>query len=360
MHRRPAMTLIEVLIAVAIISLLIALLIPAVQGTREAARRTQCQNNLRQYGVGLLNFEAARTRFPSAITVEVQGPLGSNSEWVVYDYMADLLPYLEADAGAPTMHSASFFAKENEPVVSRTPAVAICPSAPTRDHFEPTSFVPSLAVPHIVPGPYSDAMLQPMWDFLDKKYAGSYRGGFSDYTVAWGAERTLALNLGYSKLDYPITPSFDLGLASMFPLFNDEPAHVFTKLLQVLGSTKKTTFSSGLSAGQITDGLSNTFMVIEVAGRPQRWVAGWRDEGSEPAEAPWADPRSVLFLQGSDAGTATLIQADNTRGLYSFHPGCANLVFADGRVEAVSEAIDPRVILRWMTPAKEDNAEQSP
>src|SRR5580692_8925909 len=67
--RRRAFTLIELLVVIAIIAVLIALLLPAVQQAREAARRTQCKNNLKQLGLAFMNYESTYQSFPAAISM---------------------------------------------------------------------------------------------------------------------------------------------------------------------------------------------------------------------------------------------------------------------------------------------------
>jgi type II secretory pathway pseudopilin PulG len=94
--RRPTsgFILVELLVVIAIIALLMALLLPAVQGVRETARLIQCRNNLKQLAVGLLHYESSQRRLPPALTYEgsEDPPLSRHvrPNWVVL-----LLPHIE-------------------------------------------------------------------------------------------------------------------------------------------------------------------------------------------------------------------------------------------------------------------------
>jgi prepilin-type N-terminal cleavage/methylation domain-containing protein len=88
---RKAFTLIELLVVIAIIGIVAGLLLPAVQAAREAARRMSCSNNLRQIGLGIQNFESARSRFPAGALSYPNPNASSGSSWFI-----QILDYVEA------------------------------------------------------------------------------------------------------------------------------------------------------------------------------------------------------------------------------------------------------------------------
>ena len=96
---RQAFTLIELLVVIAIIAVLIALLLPAVQSAREAARRAQCTNNLKQMGLALFNYESSTGSFPpGGESTNFNNPSGVASSQFVdggWSTLARILPFME-------------------------------------------------------------------------------------------------------------------------------------------------------------------------------------------------------------------------------------------------------------------------
>src|SRR5438105_3706886 len=131
-------TLIELLVVIAIIGVLVALLLPAVQSAREAARRIQCTNNLKQLGLALHNFHDNNQKFPAADEELITSPtLTGKSPWNC-SWMARSLPFIEQQA----LYSQYNFSKDwqdtatndhaNGPIKQNIKAF-LCPSAPGRN-----------------------------------------------------------------------------------------------------------------------------------------------------------------------------------------------------------------------------------
>jgi prepilin-type N-terminal cleavage/methylation domain-containing protein/prepilin-type processing-associated H-X9-DG protein len=115
-HRR-GFTLIELLVVIAIIAVLIALLLPAVQAAREAARRSQCINNLKQIGLAVHNYHQVHDRFPLGAALAYYDPPNLTHNWNNWGPNAMLLPFLEQGA----TYSAINFNWAPEPYAEPTP-----------------------------------------------------------------------------------------------------------------------------------------------------------------------------------------------------------------------------------------------
>jgi prepilin-type processing-associated H-X9-DG protein len=114
------------LVVIAVIGTLLALLLPAVQATREAARRTACSNNLRQIGIGMLALHNAQQHFPPGITdhVTATNPNGRQLAWSIF-----LLPFIEEPSAWQSFNlNLSFAASSNLASTTQVLPIYLCPS----------------------------------------------------------------------------------------------------------------------------------------------------------------------------------------------------------------------------------------
>ena len=290
---RTAFTLVELLVVIAIVAVLIGLLLPAVQKVREAANRIKCTNNLKQIGLALHNFENARGKFPPGAVIGPFPEAGvtTSAQHGVFPF---LLPYLEQQQNQYRW-DVSYNAPANQPTVATQLRILQCPSA------EPDRLV------------------------TEAEFPGAWSGGrtaaCSDYNGIRGMDRMLA----------------DGGWID--PVGNYEGALTQNRMVRF---------------ADITDGTSNTILMAEAAGRPKLWRAGRLVDGVSDGAA-WAAP-GLLHGRGSAPDGIVqpghcAINCTNQREVYSFHPGGANVLMADGSVCFLKESIDIRVFAGLVTRA---------
>ncbi len=128
--RRPAFTLLELLVVVAVIGVLMAMLLPALQSARESARRMSCGNNLKQLALAVLSYENARGSLPPGSVAHPEWDnVNPNSNWFYTNWGIEILPFIEQeDLYSKYDHAQRFNA--NIDVITTSLAVQICPSDP--------------------------------------------------------------------------------------------------------------------------------------------------------------------------------------------------------------------------------------
>src|SRR5262245_24765729 len=303
--RRAGFTLIELLVVIAIIAVLIGLLIPAVQKVREAASRAQCQNNLKQIGLALHMHHDANKFFPPGKTTIYP----RNSKTTVHHGWAPyILPYIEqGNLGSLYNWNANDTSVANQPVRKETIAILVCPSA-GGPRFDSTADTTVTAFPFAV----------------------------SDYAPISGVANHLCVNLGYTPATFP------------------------TALRR---GVMDTDVYSSISA--VTDGLSNTVLIVEDAFRPNRIRMGTvASHGSFTVTgAGWASRNAAIDIDGADPATGQVanssgdpqscaINCSNENEIYAYHPGIANALFGDCSVQTLRASIDIRVLISLVTPRR--------
>ncbi len=312
--QRKAFTLVELLVVIAIIGVLVALLLPAVQAAREAARRTQCLNNLKQMGLALLNHESAKGHYPRGRWNIVAGDL---SKHIVPDRPADksndhswqvlALSYAEETNIAQQYDmKKAWFTTENRVPVSSPLAIFRCPSVPEVERF-------------------------------DANFTSAAKPAAGDYGCTNGIGKntwsTAQPSLGLYPGDLDGTNED-----------NDRVIGVLTKVLTRPPCEIK----------EITDGTSNTVVIAESAGKPDKYTKGQKGDANgnqvtATAGSGWADPDSGFTVNSSQ-----FINFSNDHEVYSFHSGGAHACFADGHTKLVNEAIDATVGIALVTRAGDE------
>jgi prepilin-type N-terminal cleavage/methylation domain-containing protein len=308
--KRQAFTLVELLVVIAIIGILVALLLPAVQAAREAARRTQCSNQLRQIGIACHNFH------------DTQGKLPTVSAHLTYmSYLAQILPYMEQTSLRELINEGYAWDNAANDVAESTPVPA----------FQCPSLGPQL-------GAYTGGTGN-NWTYIDQSQLRAH------YVGIMGAKSNqcpLAANAPWPDSGYTITNCQ-----------NTKIGGTATNGVIVMGK--------GINFRRITDGTSNTMMVGEQSwlgvGPTRTWIVG--SIGTDPG--PYTYNAKNVYKEMKVAYREDYGKADGSSGygnndssLGSEHPGGTHILRCDASVEFLTEDTELKVLKALATRANDD------
>ncbi|QDU46694.1 hypothetical protein Mal52_52160 [Symmachiella dynata] len=319
--KRRGFSIVELLVVIAIIGLLVSLILPAVQSAREAARRTQCRNNLHQLGVAFHSYHEQFNQLPPVYVAvrngsgpselpQFLGVAGEQDDINFHSYAEFLLPHTEhsaiynrIDFNAPSFSPVDLtaiglpkYTADNRSAIATALPLFTCPSTPR------------VANPDTV-----------IWD--DIAVPIEYRNGGNDYGPSSGVNNPLK---------------------SLAP-----------KQATLLGEGALSNNHINLAFKHILDGQSNTALMWEIAGRPQLYENGKAVDGGIANGGGWSDVLNAenWFTGSTSGGAACAINCTNQSesGTYSFHPGGVHVLLCDGSVHFVNENTSPDVFVGLVT-----------
>jgi prepilin-type N-terminal cleavage/methylation domain-containing protein/prepilin-type processing-associated H-X9-DG protein len=303
---RRGFTLVELLVVIAIIGILVALLLPAVQVAREAARRTQCSNNLKQLGLALNTFhDTYRVMHPSALTTgtlarrKLNIPGTALHGWGMFVY-----PYIEQKALYDQYKwDQDWYSVGNKPVREQFVQALVCPTTPNSNRTDSatTSGV-------------------------------AWVSSAADYSINSAVEATNLKNLGL----------IDAGTSAK----NGGPMGVDT----------------AWQFADVTDGLSTTISYSEDSGRPGNYHNTLKVSGRITG-ASALDRDNDYNLHGIETKNFTspgpcAINCSNDNEFYSFHPRGMNVVMCDGSLRFLNQSMPFRIVAALVTRAGKENVNE--
>lgn len=329
-RRRSGFTLIELLVVIAIIAILIALLLPAVQQAREAARRTQCRNNMKQMGLAFHNYHDVHQQFPPAYTIinssiipSFYGVVGNYDDPNLHNYAEFILPFIDQNA----VYNLINFVEPNFAPVDLTGA-GLTNYAASNNKTALNNFIPSFICPSTPATSnavnYTDVLGVP----------NNYTCQRSDYSPAAGIWGQDVLN---AAPDNGVNQ--DIWLRGEGVLSNNKTATSVTKVI---------------------DGASNTMLMYELAGRPMLWRNGKKiNNDGNSLGAGWSHIDHAenwiggTLFDGTNAGSGTcVINCTNEAGagMYSFHPGTITIALCDGAARSITQNMSVQTLVNIFTP----------
>ncbi|HEX4413274.1 MAG TPA: DUF1559 domain-containing protein [Lacipirellulaceae bacterium] len=329
---RYAFTLVELLVVIAIIGILVALLLPAIQAAREAARRAQCANNIKQLGLAAENFLSAKKVFP----VGLQGPSISGNAalngpvWT--NVFVELMPYIEQDNLQANFDKKTATGDTGGNNTGLTPGLLNTIASQIIVNFRCPS---SQLIPQNTVNGYI---------FGTNDYAGN--GGTRVFDpVADVTRRRLAAQKPPAGANPNLTP-----VGQAVPVYNDGLFNIVER-----GDT-------GTAIKQVTDGLSKTFMfgernrddptnaVLKTSGYSLDSWCGWAWTANVKSVGDNLGHSAVAInFQMPQSSNSALDSNDRICAWGSSHSGGANFCYADGSVSYLPDSTDLTVLKAFAT-----------
>lgn len=312
-------TLVELLVVIAIIGILVALLLPAVQSAREAARRSQCQNHLKQLGLGVMNYEAANGRFPHGR--EAGAAFSPHAQILDYMEQANLRDIIDPDAGP--------LSAKNLEAASKQLDVLVCPTDPGEGRlsrlFGWTNY-------HVNSGGWVAAVNR--WD--------------GPFGVGHGG-------------DHPYDPNDRIRISQITD--GTTNTAMFSEVVNGLGDDDgaKTQFDCfDWKGGTLRGGYSSRQpTLLEAKWQDANLISFgggfWRDRGYIWNEgSPWKQFYNHILPPGSACWRVSGDWYGLISPASSFHPGVVNTALCDGSVQTFEFGTDPLV---WLALGTRDGGE---
>ena len=313
-------TLVELLVVIAIIGVLVALLLPAVQAAREAARRTQCQNQMRQIGIALQNHHDAKRRLPAGEFWYFNNDRKPSAGYMSWGWLPKILPFMEQSSvlaqsdfnySATTENFQGIF---NRSAIKTTVTGLICPSNPFRNETTDNE--------------YFNALTNSNAQIAEADYAAS----IGDYRNAGGTGDGLDDTVDNDGDGLPDWPAFGSVFGPGSGLSPPYPARHPTR-----GVINR--FGWAANFKQIPDGLSNTFAVGECVGV---WclTQNFGTQSFSTTAQPINHMNAYYSAGAQNWPTNANPQWADSIAFRSLHPGGAHFIMCDASVHFVSENID--------------------